>query len=122
MSTIPRVPPSTEISARVAERRVKNLKVLAAGAEDIGGIPTAAVDIAMSMSSFHHFDDTKRGLLELGRIVRRGGLIYIRDIKAGRVMRHGSRTEGFKGTISKEFPNARFEEGSGYLVARIRLE
>ena len=110
------------ISKRVAEREVKNLKVLKAGAEDMGEIPAAGVDIAISMSSFHHFTDAKRGLLELSRIVRPGGLVYIRDIKAGRLIRHGSRSEGFRRAISQEFPNAEFEEGSGYLVARIRLE
>jgi ubiquinone/menaquinone biosynthesis C-methylase UbiE len=112
---------AAEISKRAAERDAKNLKVLEAGAEDIGGISTGEVDIAMSMSSLHHFTDAKRGLLELGRIVRPGGLVYIRDIKAGMIMRHGSRGEGFRMAVSREFPGAEFEEGSGYLVARIRL-
>ena len=118
----PNVKRAAEISKKVAERGVKNLKVLEAGVEDIGEIAAGEVDIAMSISSFHHFADTKRGLLELGRIVRPGGLVYIRDIKAGRIIRHGSRSEGFKRTVSEEFQNAEFEEGSGYLVARIRLE
>jgi ubiquinone/menaquinone biosynthesis C-methylase UbiE len=113
---------AAEISKRVAERHVKNLKVLEAKAEDMGGIPAAEVDIAMSMSSFHHFTDAKRGLVELGRIVRPGGLIYIRDIKAGRIVRHGSRGEGFRNAVSQEFPKAKFEEGSGYLLARVRLD
>ena len=110
-----------EISKRVGERDVKNLKVLEAGVEDIGEIPAGEVDIAMSMSSFHHFTDARRGLVELGRIVRPGGLVYIRDIKAGRIMRHGSRSERFRRAVSQEFPEAEFEEGSGYLVARVRL-
>jgi ubiquinone/menaquinone biosynthesis C-methylase UbiE len=112
---------AAEISKRVAERDVKNLKVLQAGVEDIGEIPSGEVDIAMSMSSFHHFADAKRGLVEMGRIVRPGGLVYIRDIKAGRIMRHGSRSERFRIAVSREFPSAEFEEGSGYLVARVRL-
>jgi ubiquinone/menaquinone biosynthesis C-methylase UbiE len=112
---------AAEISKRVEERDVKNLKVLEAGVEDIREISAGEVDIAMSMSSFHHFADAKRGLLELGRIVRPGGLVYIRDIKAGRIMRHGSRSERFRRAVSQEFPKAEFEEGSGYLVARIKL-
>jgi len=118
----PNAPRAAEISKRAAERGVKNLKVLEAGAEDIAGIPAAEVDIAMSVSSFHHFTDTKRSLIELGRIVRPGGLIYIRDIKAGRIIRHGSRGEGFRKAVSREFPNAKFEEGSGHLLARVRIE
>ena len=91
-----------EISKRVGERDVKNLKVLEAGVEDIGEIPAGEVDIAMSMSSFHHFTDARRGLVELGRIVRPGGLVYIRDIKAGRIMRHGGRSRR-----SSRRPNSR---------------
>jgi len=118
----PNVLRATEISKRAAERSVKNLKVLDAGVEDLSRIPAAEVDIAMSMSSFHHFTDVRRGLIELGRIVRPGGLIYIRDIKAGRIIRHGSRSEGFRKAVSQEFPNAKFEEGSGYLLARVRID
>ncbi len=110
-----------EISTRAAEKGVKNITVIEAGAEDIGGIPTGEVDVAMSMSSFHHFADAQRALVELGRIVKPGGLIYIRDIKAGRLFKHGSVGEEFRRVVSSQFPQAEFEEGSGYLVARIRL-
>ena len=110
-----------EISKRAGELGVKNLKVLEAGAEDIGGIPSGEVEVAMSMSSFHHFADQQRALLELRRIVKPGGLIYIRDIKAGRVFKHGSVGEKFREVVSRQSPNAEFDEGSGYLVAKIRL-
>jgi len=110
-----------EISRRAMERGVKNLKVLEARAEEISGIPTREVDIAMSMSSFHHFADAQEALAELGRIAKPGGLIYIRDMKAGRVFRHGSVGEQFRKVISHRFPQAEFEEGSGFLVARVRV-
>jgi ubiquinone/menaquinone biosynthesis C-methylase UbiE len=110
-----------EISKRAGEMGVKNLKVLEARAEDVGGIPAGEVQVAMSMSSFHHFADPQRALLELSRIVKPGGLLYIRDIKAGRLFKHGSAGEKFRRVVSQQFPNAEFDEGSGYLVARIRF-
>jgi len=110
-----------EISRKAQERGVKNLKVLVAGAEDIGGIATGEVDVAISMSSFHHFADKRRALLEIRRIVKHGGRIYIRDIKAGRVFKHGSEGREFRRAVSQEFPQADFEDGSGYLVARVEL-
>jgi len=112
---------AAEIAKRVEERGVKNLKVLEAWVEDMSEISAGEVDVAISMSSFHHFADAKRGLVELGRIVRPGGLVYIRDIKAGRIVRHGSRRDWFRTAVSQEYPKAEFEEGSGCLVARIRL-
>ena len=110
-----------EISRKAEERGVKNLKVVVAGAEEIGGIPTGEVDVAISISSFHHFADAARALRELRRIVKPGGLVYIRDIKAGRLFRHGSESVEFRTVVSQEFPQAVFEDGSGYLAARVRL-
>jgi ubiquinone/menaquinone biosynthesis C-methylase UbiE len=110
-----------EISRRVEERGVKNVKVLVAGAEDLASIPSGEVDAAISMSSFHHFTDQRAALLELRRIVKPGGLIYVRDMKAGRLLNHGSRTREFRTAISKQFASAKFEESPGYLVARVRL-
>jgi ubiquinone/menaquinone biosynthesis C-methylase UbiE len=110
-----------EISARADEGGVKNLKVLEARAEDLSEIPAGAIDVAMSMSSFHHFADAGRALLELRRTVRPGGTIYIRDIKAGRLFKHGSESGEFRRVVSGEFPQAEYEEGSGYVVARIRV-
>jgi len=110
-----------EISKRVEERGVKNIEVLVAGAEDLAGIPSGEVDAAIAMSSFHHFADEQAALRELRRIVKPGGLVYVRDIKAGRLFKHGSRTEEFRTAISRQFPDAEFEEGSGYLVAKVRL-
>ncbi|HEV2390272.1 MAG TPA: hypothetical protein VGS04_06060, partial [Nitrososphaerales archaeon] len=58
-------------------------------------------------------------LLELGRIMKPGGRIYVRDIKAGRLFKHGSRSEEFRRAIFRQFPDAVFEEGSSYLVAKV---
>ena len=111
-----------EISKRAEERGVKNLRVLIAPVEELGEmISSGEVELVMSMSSFHHFEDTRRALLEMKRIAKPGGLIYIRDIKAGRLFKHGSDSEEFRNVISVQFPAAEFEESSGYLVARIRL-
>jgi len=109
-----------EMSKRAEDRGVKNVKVLVNGAEDLSGIPSGGVDVAISMASFHHFADERRALLELKRVVRPGGLVYVRDMKPGRIFKHGSRSEEFRSAISGQFPGAEFEEGSGYIVARVR--
>ncbi len=110
-----------EITRRAEERGVKNLRVLVAGGEEVVGLEAGAVELAFSVSSYHHFVDPQKALAELRRIVKPGGVVYIRDIKAGRLFRHGSKVDGFRTDISKQFPDAEFEEGSGYLVARIGL-
>jgi ubiquinone/menaquinone biosynthesis C-methylase UbiE len=110
-----------EITRRVEELGLKNIRVLAAGAEEMLGIESGTVGLAISMASFHHFADPQKALAELRRVVKPGGLIFIRDIKAGRLFKHGSESEGFRACIRKQFPEAQFEEGSGHLVAKIRL-
>ncbi len=111
-----------QILRKADERGARNVRVLQAGAEELGSIPSGSVDIAISMSSFHHFADASKALRELRRIVRQGGgRVYIRDMKAGRLFRHGSDAEQFMRVVLKEFPDAQFEEGSGYIVARVRI-
>jgi ubiquinone/menaquinone biosynthesis C-methylase UbiE len=99
------------------ERELKNVRVLVTGGEDLSGIPTGEVDLAMSVSSFHHLADPRKALVELRRVVRQGGRVYVSDMKPGRVFRHGSRSDQFRAAVSGEFPNAEFEEGLGYIVA-----
>ena len=48
-------------------------------------------------------------------------MVYIRDIKPGRVFKHGSESEEFRKTVLEEFPNAEFEEDPHYIVARIKV-
>jgi ubiquinone/menaquinone biosynthesis C-methylase UbiE len=110
-----------EISKRAATRGVKNLKVLVTGAEDLAEIPDRGVDLAVSMSSFHHFSDVQKALAEMERVVRPGGSVFIRDIRAGRLFKHGSERQAFSRSVTLRFPGAEIGEGSGYLVARIRL-
>lgn len=110
-----------EMTKDVLEEGVKNLKVVEATAEDLRAIATADVDIAMSMASFHHFVDQRKGLLEMKRIVKPGGLVYLRDIKPGRVFKHGSRSDEFRKTVLEELPNAEFKEDPHYIVARSRV-
>lgn len=110
-----------QIEATARGRGVKNLRVVVAAAEDLSSIPSGEVDVAMSMSSFHHFSDAQRGLSEMGRVVKAGGLVYIRDMKPGRLFKHGSASGEFRRSVLQAFPAAEFEEGPGYLVARVRL-
>ena len=112
---------AAEISRRVEERGVKNIEVVVAGAEDLSGIHSEGVDVCNSMSSFHHFADPSRALLEMRRIVKPGGLVYVRDMKPGRFFKHGSRSEEFRLAVSRQLPGADFEEGSGYVSARFRV-
>jgi FkbM family methyltransferase len=111
-----------QISKTAITRGAKNVKVLNEKAEAMEGIPTGSVDIAISMSSFHHFSDKRKSLLEMRRIVKPGGLIHIRDVKAGRLFRHGSKAEEFRKSVASVFPGAVLEEGSGHLVAKARAE
>jgi len=110
-----------DISKTAEKRGTKNVVVLETGVEDLGEVPSLSVDLAMSMSSFHHFGNADRGLVELRRVVKPGGRIYIRDIKAGMFLRHGSRFEDFRRIVSNQFPQAKFENGSGYVLARVHL-
>lgn len=110
-----------EISRRAKERGLENVRVLVTGGEDLSGIPTGEVDLAMSVSSFHHLADPRKALLEMRRVVKPGGRVYLRDMKPGRVFKHGSRGDQFRAAVSEEFPGAEFEEGPGYIVARAKL-
>lgn len=110
-----------ELAKRAREDGLKNVRVLVTGGEDLHEIPDSALDLVISVSSFHHFADPIKALEEMKRTVRPGGAVYIRDKKTGRVFKHGSEGEGFRRTISGLFPGAEFQEGKGYLVARIRV-
>ena len=111
-----------EIGKRVEEGRVKNVRVITAGAEQLGeSLEDGEVQLAMSMSSFHHFVDPQKALTEMARIVRPGGVVFIRDIKPGRLLKHGSDPEAFRAAIGRRFANARFEEDSRYVTARITV-
>ncbi len=112
---------AAEISRRAEDRETENMAVLVVGAENLASIPSGEIDVAISMSSFHHFADPQKALGEIERVVKPGGTIYIRDIKAGRIFKHGSDGPAFRRAISMRFPKAEFEEGSGYLVAKVRV-
>jgi ubiquinone/menaquinone biosynthesis C-methylase UbiE len=110
-----------DISKRAAKLGAKNIRVLETTAENLDGIPSGDVDVAIAMSSFHHFEDRRKALQALRRIVRHGGTIYIRDMKAGRIFRHGSDGQEFRSLVADEFRDATFEETSGHVTARITV-
>jgi ubiquinone/menaquinone biosynthesis C-methylase UbiE len=111
-----------EIGRRVEEGGVKNVTVITAGAERLDeSLKDGAVQLAMSMSSFHHFVDPQKALAEMAGIVQPGGVVYIRDMKPGRLLKHGSDPEAFRAAIGGRFANARFEEDSRYVTARITV-
>ncbi len=110
-----------EMEERARANGTHNLVVLVRNAEDVPEIGKGSVDVAISMSSFHHFADSGKALAELRRIVKPGGLVYIWDVKAGRVFKHGSELGEFRAAVCRWFPNAEIEEGRGRLVARIPM-
>lgn len=110
-----------DISQRAGRRGTKNIVVVVSGAENLSALPSGEIDLAMSISSFHHFAQPEKALDEMGRVVKQGGRAYIRDITAGRIFKHGSDPAGFRTVISKQFPRATFEEGKGYVLARIEV-
>ena len=110
-----------DISQRAGRRGAKNIVVVVSGAEDLSALPSGGIDLAMSISSFHHFARPEKALSEMGRVVKPGGRAYIRDITAGKIFKHGSDPAEFRTVISEEFPRAAFEEGTGYVLARIEV-
>jgi ubiquinone/menaquinone biosynthesis C-methylase UbiE len=107
-----------DLAKSAASGGVSNLRVIQSKAEEMAQIPTGTVDLALVMSSFHHMSDGAAALREIRRILKPGGEVYMRELKAGKVFKHGSRREGFERVVGAEFPGARFEETRGFLIAR----
>ena len=110
-----------EISKKADERGVKNIRVLVTGAEDLGAIAAGELDMAMSFSSFHHFVSQEKGLREMRRVVRPGGLVYIRDMERGRILKHGSAPAEFRRLLLGEFPDAGIADADGSIVAKVKV-
>jgi FkbM family methyltransferase len=118
------VEPDPERASKIAQRAesegILNLRVIRSKAEEMSQIPGGTVDLAMVMSSFHHMTDRAAALREIRRVLRQGGEVYIRDMKAGVIFKHGSRREDFRSVVGSEFPDAKFDETRGHLIARAK--
>jgi ubiquinone/menaquinone biosynthesis C-methylase UbiE len=82
---------SRRIMNRVAMEGLENVRVLTAGVEQLGKIPSESVDLAFSAFSIHHFKDKLAGIMEIRRILRAGGVFYVWDRVPGMIVRHGTR-------------------------------
>lgn len=84
---------SSRIRDRVAVERLENVRVLTTGAEMLGDIPSASVDLAFSAFSLHHFSNRQVCMTEIRRILREGGSFYVWDSAPGMIIRYGTRPE-----------------------------
>ena len=108
---------SEKISKRITNEGVKNVSVLTAGAEELGGIPSGCIDLAFSAFSLHHFKDRKAALSEIKRVLRSGGVFYVWDRIPGGIIRHGTRAEELN-TISEGFASFELLDAKRTLRAR----
>jgi len=111
---------AVELGQKAASEGLPNLQVIQSGAEAIAQISTGTVDLALVMSSFHHMSDRAAALKEIRRILKPGGDVYMRELKAGKIFKHGSRREEFERLVGVEFPGAKFEETRAFLIARAK--
>ncbi|MDA4127968.1 MAG: class I SAM-dependent methyltransferase [Thaumarchaeota archaeon] len=84
---------SEKLGKRVAVEKLENVILVPSGAEDLRQIPSDTVDVAFSVRSFHHFSDKHAALNEIKRVLKPGGVFYLRDIFWGQIFRHGTRRE-----------------------------
>ena len=47
--------------------------------ETMSAIPESAYDLVISRESMHHWDDPQKGLMEISRVLKPGGKVYIQD-------------------------------------------
>jgi len=108
---------SDKIRKRIASEGVKNVSVLTAGAEELGGIPSGSIDLAFSAFSIHHFKDRKAALSEIKRVLRSGGVFYVWDRVPGGIIRHGTRVEELN-TLSEGFASFELLDAERTIRAR----
>jgi ubiquinone/menaquinone biosynthesis C-methylase UbiE len=66
----------------------KNVRFLQAFAEALP-LPDGSFDLAVTTASFHHWADQSRGLAEVHRVLRSGGVFVLADILGTGVLRFG---------------------------------
>lgn len=107
------------IVSRVEGEGLANVHVVNAKAEEMKEIPDGSVDLAFTVNAMHHFEDKGRGLLEIRRILRDGGSLYIRDFIRGLIFRHGTRREEVGILSEVGFSKVEILELGRYLKARL---
>ena len=83
------------IGRKAASEGLGNVKVLKTGAEHLGEIPTATVDLVFSAFTLHHFVDMQAAMSETLRVLKDGGTFFAWDRVPGMLVRHGTRREDF---------------------------
>jgi ubiquinone/menaquinone biosynthesis C-methylase UbiE len=108
-----------KIVGRTETEGLSNVRVVNAKAEDLNPIPDGSVDIAFTVNAMHHFDDKNRALVEIRRVLRNGGSLYIRDIIRGLLIRHGTRRKEVGILSEAGFSKVEILEVGRYLKARL---
>lgn len=117
------VEPDPSRYERLLRRKEKegrsNVVVVKCKAERMEVVPDAALDLAFSVHALHHFEDKRKALLEVGRVLRSGGALYIRDVIRGRLFRHGTRRDEVPILSEAGFKSVEILENGRYLKARL---
>ncbi len=107
------------IERRATAAGLSNIRVFAARAEEMTGVPDSSVDFAMSLNSLHHLDNRSRVYSEVSRILRPGGTFYVRDIIWNWLLRHGTRRGDAPSPQMAGFSEARVKLSSRVLEVRL---
>ena len=108
-----------KIVRRAESEGLSNVRVVNTTVEEMEEIPDGGVDLAFTVHALHHFEDKNRGLVEIRRILRNGGSLYIRDIIRGLIFRHGTRRDEVGILSEAGFTKVEILEVGRYLKARL---
>jgi ubiquinone/menaquinone biosynthesis C-methylase UbiE len=110
---------SDRIKKRTIEKAITNIRVIKARAEDLSDIPSEEIDIAVSMYSLHHIEDKLSALREIKRVLKKGGVFYIRDFMRSRILRHGTRNEDIDRLLEWGFSDTKLFRKGGFVEIRL---
>lgn len=108
---------SERIRSRATTEGLENIRVLTTGAEKLSDIQSGTVDLAFSVFSIHHFQDTQTAFAEIGRVLKIGGRFYVWDRVPGMFNRHGTRPEQLS-SLSAGFSDIEFLSKTRTVKAR----